>query len=65
LSYNVRKFIGGHSEKIPTPTIDKEPLFLYGKSYRNSNKGDCKSNGIEKNFVLRLKLVKIELNKKE
>ncbi|TCO60225.1 hypothetical protein EV203_1229 [Caldanaerobacter subterraneus] len=40
-------------------------LFLYGKSYRDGHKGDCKSNGIEKNFVLRLKLVKIELNKKE
>jgi len=24
----VIKFKGGHSEKIPTPTIDKEPKFL-------------------------------------
>jgi hypothetical protein len=23
-------------------------LFLYGKSYRDGHKGDCKSNGIEK-----------------
>jgi hypothetical protein len=23
----VIKFKGGHSEKIPTPTIDKEPLY--------------------------------------
>jgi len=23
----VIRFIGGHSEKIPTPTIDKEPKF--------------------------------------
>jgi hypothetical protein len=28
----VIKFKGGHSEKIPTPTIDKEPKFKGGHS---------------------------------